>query len=187
MTFIAIGCFAFALLFIFDLNKLFYYNKSFTFCFPIGVALLCFSTIGIIFGSYPQWNVPLSSRFLFGTLSAISLLLVVYTLFFALPFRKTYCELKNTNTVIDTGMYALCRHPGVIWFFFFYLFLWLASGKTMMMLAGIVWTVMDIIHAYIQDRWIFPKTLNDYEQYKDKAPFLIPNLNSIRKCMATLI
>lgn len=186
MIFIATGCLAFFLLFFFDLNKLFYLNKNFNFCFAVGVALLCFSTIGIIFGSYPQSYVPLPSRLLFGMLSVGSLFLIIYTLFFALPFRKTYCESENANIVIDTGMYALCRHPGVIWFFFFYLFLWIASGKTVMMQAGIVWTVMDIIHVYVQDHWIFPRTLDDYQRYKERAPFLIPNLSSIRKCMATL-
>lgn len=115
-----------------------------------------------------------------------SFCLFFYTLFFALPFRKTYCGAEDIEKVIDTGMYALCRHPGVIWFFFLFLFLWMASGKAMMLQAAIIWTIMDIIHVYIQDRWIFPKTLTGYELYKEKAPFLIPNLSSIRKCMAAL-
>ena len=186
MIFILTGCFAFAFFFFFDLNNYFSLNKKLNFFFAIGVVLLCFSTVCILFSSHLQFNLPLSLRLLFGVLSAVSLLLIIYTLFFALPFRKTYCRSEDIDKVIDTGMYALCRHPGVIWFFFFYFFLWMASGKTIMLRAAVIWTIMDIIYVYVQDRWIFPKTLNGYELYKERAPFLIPNLSSIRKCISAL-
>lgn len=90
------------------------------------------------------------------------------------------------NSVVKKGVYALCRHPGVIWFFFFYLFLWLATGIKIMLWSGIIWTGMDILHIYIQDRWLFPKTLKGYELYKKEVPFLIPNLTSAKKCFNTL-
>ncbi|MGI6685579.1 MAG: hypothetical protein ACOX47_08970 [Bacillota bacterium] len=120
----------------------------------------------------------------FGILAAISLLLIPYALFFALPFRKTYIETENKNTVVDQGMYALCRHPGVMWFFFFYFFLWLTSGKMTVMWAGMIWTIMDIIHVYVQDRWLFPKTLIGYDSYQEKVPFLVPNLKSIKQLLS---
>lgn len=148
--------------------------------------LLVFSTMGILLGSFENFEVSISLQLFFGAMSISSLLLIIYSLFFALPFGKTYIEVEKGNTVVDTGMYALCRHPGVIWFFFFYLFLWLASGKMMIMWAGIIWTGMDIVHVYVQDRWLFPKNLNGYDSYKHKVPFLVPNLASIKKSISSL-
>ena len=111
---------------------------------------------------------------------------MLYALFIALPFQKTYMEIEKDNKVIDKGMYALCRHPGVLWFFFFYLFLWLASGKMIIMWAGIIWTIMDIIHVYVQERWLFPKNLRGYDQYQKRVPFLIPNARSIKQFILTI-
>ena len=187
MIYIAIGCLAFVFLYAFDLNKIIFLHKNINICFAIGIALLAVSTTGVLFSNNKSFEVPVPSQLFFGLLSIIAMLLTLYSLFFALPFGKTYIEVEKVRPVVDTGMYALCRHPGVIWFFFSYLFLWLASGKIVMMWAGILWTVMDIIHVYVQDRWLFPKTLNGYDQYKRKFPFLIPNLGSIKKSIITLM
>lgn len=183
MTYLLIGCLAFLFLFLFDINKTKLRNRNLNISFAIGIALLAGSTIGIIIEDYGTLQMPDISRLLAGLITIISFLLMVYSLFFALPFEKTYTDVKNTY-LIDTGMYALCRHPGVIWFFFFYLFLWITSGKMMMLWAGIIWTTLDVIHVYIQDRWFFPQTLVGYEIYKNNVPFLIPNRISIRKCLS---
>lgn len=183
MIFILTGCLAFAFFYIFDLNKTRFFNKSLNISFAAGTVLLAASTAGILLGNYQADEVVFPLKLLFGSLSAASLLMLLYTLFSALPFAVTYAEAGRENSVVDGGMYALCRHPGVIWFFFFYLFLWLASGRMMMMWAGLIWTIMDIILVYVEDRWFFPAAFNGYEQYKSKVPFLIPNPASIKKCI----
>lgn len=183
MIFIFTGCLAFIFFYIFDLNKIWFYKKSLNICFAAGIFLLAGSTAGILLGDYKSFEISGPLKFLFGTLSAVSLLMVFYSLFIALPFAETYTGAKNGNNVVDRGMYALCRHPGVIWFFFFYLFLWPASGKMIMLWAGLIWTIMDIIHVYIEDRWFFPASLSGYGRYKKAVPFLIPNPASIRRCI----
>ena len=181
MLFIVLGFIAFVFLYIFDLNKIVLFNNKINICFALGCLLLAVSTVGVLLGNSYNFEVSISLQIFFGVLSIISLLLMLYALFLALPFSKTYVVLEKENAVVDTGMYALCRHPGVIWFFFFYLFLWLASGKMLIMWAGVAWTAMDIMHVYVQDRWLFPKALNGYDQYKSEVPFLIPDLASIKK------
>ena len=181
MFFIGVGCLAFIILLIFDLNKIFFFHKIVNFCFATGLALLAMSTIGILMGNYASFEVSLPFRLLFCALAIISLLLLVYSLFFWLPFGGTYIDVNQGNTVVDTGMYALCRHPGAIWVGFFYLFLWLASGKMMMFGAGIVWTIMNTMLVYVEDRWIFPKTLVGYDNYKTVVPFLIPSFRTCKK------
>lgn len=184
MVFILTGCLAFIFLYIFDLNKVRFLKKGLNISFTAGLTLLAASTTGILLGDYGGFVVSTSLKVLFGVLSIGSLFMLLYTLFAALPFGLTYMEAELGNTVVDRGMYALCRHPGVIWFFFFYLFLWLASGKMLMLWAGVIWTIMDIIHVYIEDRWFFPASLRGYDDYKKAVPFLIPNPASIKKCMA---
>lgn len=185
MTFVLVGCLAFVFLFLFDLNKIRFRSKSLNLCFAVSVAMLAFSTIGILVGDYQSMAVYGPWKIIFCTLAAVSLILMFYSLFFAIPFNDSYVEAGGGNSVVDTGMYALCRHPGVVWFFFFYLFLWLASGKKMMLWAGFIWTLMDVFHVYLQDRWFFPATLEGYDVYKRTTPFLIPNLNSIRRSLTT--
>lgn len=186
MIYIITGCLAFVFFYIFDLNKIVFIHKNINLCFAVGGIVLVASTLGILLGDYQSFDVPGWLASIFGLMALIALLLMLYSLFFALPFSKTYVA-TEPGRLIDTGMWALCRHAGVLWFIFLYLFLWLASGKTMIMWAGIIWTFMDVIHVYVQDRWIFPKIFPDYDHYKTEVPFLIPNQKSIKKCMSSFI
>lgn len=186
MLFIGTGCCAFLFFYLFDLNKVKFLKQYLYIFFVAGIVLLAFATVEILLGNYQHFEVSMPLKLLFGSLSFASLLMLFYTLFVALPYGETYFKVSRQTTV-DRGMYALCRHPGVVWFLLFYLFLWLASGKTMMMWAGTVWTAMDIIHVYVEDRWFFPKIHIGYDQYKIEVPFLIPNLSSIKKYIATSI
>jgi protein-S-isoprenylcysteine O-methyltransferase Ste14 len=181
MLYIIIGCLAFLFLYIFDFNKITFIHKYLNICFLAGVLLLAYATLGILLSDLPIFELALGLRLIFGLLALLSLLLTFYSLFFALPFSTTYVAIESRNQVIDTGMYAVCRHPGVIWFLSFYIFLWLASGKSLIFWATIVWTGMDIVHVYVQDRWFFPKNLIGYTQYRRRVPFLIPSLASIKR------
>lgn len=185
MVFIAIGCAAFIFLYIFDLNKIFSVHRVLNLCFAIGITLLTFSTLGILLSDLESIKEITPAQIVYWVLAVVFLILLLYSLFFALPFVDTYVNGEEENIVIDTGVYAFCRHPGVIWFIFLFFFLWLASGLEMMFWAGLVWTAMDILHVYVQDRWLFPKCLVNYESYKRQTPFLIPNIGSIKKCIST--
>lgn len=184
MIFIVTGCLAFIFLYFFDLNRIYFFRNYLNIFFALGVSFLVISTTGILLGAYERFYVPVYLQLIWGVLSLIALVLMVYSLFFALPFKHTYIEVKKESAIVETGMYALCRHPGVIWFFFFYLFLWLASGIEIMMWAGIIWTFMDTVYVYVQDRWIFPKMIKGYGSYKRQVPFLIPNLGSVKRVIA---
>jgi protein-S-isoprenylcysteine O-methyltransferase Ste14 len=186
MVFIGLGCAAFGFLYLFDLSKVFHWPRFLHISFGIGCALLAYATCRLIFlpGGF---DAPLGAvRIFFLTLSVFSFLLMIYALFFALPFRRTYIGAEDVSKVVDTGMYALCRHPGVLWFFFSYLFLWLASKKALLFLACLLWTAMDVLHVFVQDRCFFQKTLIGYFDYQKTTPFLVPNASSIKRCLSTL-
>ncbi len=177
VIFISIGCLAFIFFLIFDLNKIAHYHRYLNLSFILGILLLLFCSAAILFNNNSQISTPW--RCLTGLLALLFLVLLFYTLFGAIPFKKTYIK-TNRNTVVRTGMYALCRHPGVLWFFFFYLFLGLTAGNRLMLIAALVWTCIDVLYVCIQDRWIFPLVLEDYHTYQNAVPFLIPDMTSFR-------
>ena len=110
---------------------------------------------------------------------------LAYSLFFALPFQETYRQQEQGRHVYDGGVYALCRHPGILCFFGLYLCLGLAALPGGLLAHGLVFSLLDLAYAGFQDRVTFPKTFCDYEAYRKKAPFLIPTGDSIRRARQT--
>jgi len=49
----------------------------------------------------------------------------------------------------------------------------------MILWANAVWTICDIIHVYLQDRFFFPRMFKDYDVYIRKVPFMIPTRKSL--------
>ncbi|MEG0780078.1 MAG: hypothetical protein RR426_05695 [Oscillospiraceae bacterium] len=111
--------------------------------------------------------------------------LLLYALFFAIPFSKTYLNTVDPakKTVCRSGLYALCRHPGVLCFAGFYLFLWLALGGKLLFWQFLVYNALNLAYILLQDHWSFPKAFADYADYQQQTPFLIPNRESLRLCM----
>ena len=122
----------------------------------------------------------------FLTAAILFLGLLIYTLFFALPFDETYVKENHERLAYTEGVYALCRHPGVLWFagFYFCLAGFLGSGQAMgafwgPLLCGTYCTV------FYQDRIVFPETFSNYGAYQQTTPFLIPDRNSTAACIKT--
>ena len=110
---------------------------------------------------------------------------LVYSLFFALPFQETYRQQEQGRHVYDGGVYALCRHPGILCFFGLYLCLGLAALPGGLLAHGLVFSLLDLAYAGFQDRMTFPRTLCDYQAYRQRAPFLIPTGASTRRARPT--
>ena len=179
------GILGFAACCIFDLNKVYWRSKHLNHLFILGSLLLVLSTL---------WTVSQCSFSLladtFGIAHVIYLLgmilsgiTLIYVLFFALPFESTY-EKTETLPVINSGIYALCRHPGFWPFLFFYLFMWLFLSNPLVGIAAIVYSICNLIYIFIQDHYIFPLYIQGYNEYKQTVPFLIPNQKSIKHFFA---
>jgi protein-S-isoprenylcysteine O-methyltransferase Ste14 len=183
MMWIGLGFLAFVLLSVFDFNKLKPLHPIFNISFALGCLLLAYATGGVLFASARTLSfVPIPALWV---LAILGLVEMFYALFFALPFNATYVEGTPRLKVVDTGLYALCRHPGVWGFFAFYLFASMASGNGDLLVAGLVWTVFDVLHVAMQDVWFFPQTLPGYDEYRKSTPFLLFGLKEIRKCIRT--
>ena len=176
------GCAGFLCYFLYDINSITWKNKLLQRFFLLGTLLVAFSSVGIIADGFDGMRKqPLCAVF-FGIFALFFFGLMVYTLFFALPFGETYVEENHRRKTYTKGMYALCRHPGVLWFALFYLALALMIGTARAAVDGALLTAWNVCYICLQDRVIFPQTFYDYEKYRKTTPFLFPNRKSAGRC-----
>ena len=179
---IVLGVFAFALFFANDYNDWKWARRELKACFPTGGLLLAAATIlGISQGTAPPHTwVTVFLAVLAGTF----LVLLAYTLFFALPTEASYSRPGEERPVVATGVYALCRHPGVLWFIALYLCLWGCTGLSLWETA--LYSGLNVLLVIFEDRCVFPGRLAGYAEYCSTTPFLLPNRQSLRACRQTL-
>lgn len=178
MIWIVLGCFAFVLLTLFDLNKRFKWHPILNSLFPISIGLLITSLVCVYlevnsFGSFQSYP-------LFYGLVVIGALEQIYTLFFALPAQTTYASL-DTVRLVNTGFYGCCRHPGVWGFILMAIGFTFGSGSMLIAITAVSWTLMDILHVLIQDVFIFPHSIPGYTLYQSQVPFLGIRLTGFKK------
>ncbi len=174
---------AFAFFFLGDANDVFFHRRFLRFSFPLGLLLLVIFT-GFSAVVRPSSPLPFIPRIICGVLASVFLLLTIYSLFFALPVKEAYAAQGKNRSVQTGGVYALCRHPGVLFFIPLYLLLWLSAGIPPLFAA--VCILLNILLALYEDIYVFPKVLEGYLDYRRKTPFLIPNLKSIRSCFSSI-
>jgi len=180
------GGLGFIFFILYDFNQISIKSRLLKTLFPLGCLCLIYSTLMIASSTGEVFLVPATAKYLFGFLSLLMLVMLVYTLFFALPFKRTYISLEGMDRVYDQGMYALCRHPGVLWLTGFYLAYAAYLGSSTMLKAGIIYSLLDLLYVWLQDRLIFPKQFVNYAEYQEGTPFLIPSFESLRRSAAAL-
>lgn len=186
MLYVLLGCLSFAPLYLFDRLKAIGAGRTAAPLFPVGCLGIFASTVGAFFSGQPRFVLPMGAALACGTLAMLFAMMLLWALFFSLPFSRTYVKGLGC-AVVDTGLYALCRHPGVLFFGGLYLCVWLISGRDVMLLCALCMTACDILHVWVQDRRYFPKTIAGYDDYRQRVPFLIPNAASVRRCIQTLL
>lgn len=154
--------------------------------FAAGSILVVLSLGAELYFSWGHYDRDTGTTLAFGLGAVVFLGLLIYTLFFALPFEETYCEESKLRAAYTEGIYGLCRHPGVLWFAGAYLCMWGMTGgwrEGSYFLCMIFWNYLYII---FQDLWTFPRTFFNYEEYQISTPFLIPNRKSIQVCLHSI-
>lgn len=116
--------------------------------------------------------------------AGVMLAVLVYTVFVAVRSDKPWQD--GLRPLADTGVYALCRHPGVLWLAGMYFFVWCACGGAAWLAAFLLFSGADALYVLWQDRVIFPASIQNYKEYQNNTPFLIPNTASIRHCLQTI-
>ncbi len=186
MIYIILGVIAYLFFFLYDINSVLIRSKLLKPCFFAGILLQAASTVGIVISSAEQIRPNLIRTSICGVLAVLFFFLLIYTLFFALPFEATYMEDEAPRQVYRNGFYALCRHPGVLMFIAMYLFMGLALHLWLFYVASAVFCSLNLLYVLFQDRWTFMRIFPDYGQYKQETPFLLPDRSSITKCIQTI-
>lgn len=186
MLFVAGTCLAFLIYIVYDVNSVLLKNQFLHSFFALGTLLLTVSTIGCFIN---QWELCLMRRqpvFILGLIpGGAGFILMIRSLFFSLPFDETYRNPREKPPVCDSGMYALCRHPGVLWLCLMYFGLALSWGTFPCVLLSVAASLLDILYVVFQDCWTFPRTFSNYGEYRKSTPFLIPTRESIQKAWRT--
>lgn len=184
MYVIGLGCLGFICYFLYDYNSVKKIAGWMRALFMAGTLFLA-AAMCILFWKNKAVLFQTSSDGIWMAGSVFFLCLLVYTLFFALPFEATYVEECKYREAYTEGVYALCRHPGVLWFGGFYLCaaaLWKSPEGT---LFSVTVVILDILYVLFQDLYSFPRTFSNYGKYKESTPFLIPSRKSLLHCRNT--
>lgn len=171
-----IGFLAFVL---FDLNKILWHRRILNLLFPLGALLLLLSTLWCIPLPFAERFAPDARRIAGLAGLAVAGFGLIYVLFFALPFSETYTE-SGGLPLVNHGVYGVCRHPGFWLFAAFYFFLWLFFTGRRMFLAFLLYPFCNYLYIYVQDRYIFPRYIRGYDDYRQTVPFVIPTRESLR-------
>lgn len=183
--FLALGAAAFGLMALSDALTVLYKRPWGGRLFAAGGALLALSTAGLL----ALRGLPRLRALGWWALAALALALLGYTLLAALHAGGSGALPPRPGALrplVDTGVYALCRHPGVLWLGGFYLFAWCAAGGRALLAAFVLFTGLDVLYVWWQDRVVFPRSIRGYCEYRQTTPFLWPTPASLRRCLHRL-
>ncbi len=168
-----VGCIGFLLCFLYDWNRVFWKKKWMSGFFWTGCLCQVFAGVSFL---YEAWVLKRTGWAIWIGLALICLAGLVYTLFFALPFDSTYRQEADQHKVCRTGIYGICRHPGIWWFFGLFFCLGGACGNKTTIVYGLILSMINLLYAWYQDKWIFPEEFSDYRDYQKEVPFLLPRM-----------
>jgi len=180
MLFILSGAVGFLLMLGSDLLGIKKYNVAQSLLAFFGTLIIVCSSILILIEG-KTYQMDLGLRILFGAIGLIFLFFLVYSVFIEVKKNR-----RRNNQLVTSGTYALSRHPGVLWLFFYYVFGSLFFANVDILIAGIVWSLINVIYVVIQEKVIFTRIFSNYENYKEETPMLLPTMSSIKKCLVTL-
>jgi len=185
LVYIATGAFSFLMIALFDIVSLKRIPRIKLGIWVLGIGLFIYSIVMVSLAankiSMPPWTTWIG----YGLL-AISVVSLGYCLFINLPFRKTYITTGAGDKLITTGLYALVRHPGVHILTLVLLSLFLISKSVLLLIAAPIWVLLNILLVVIQDKFIFGKMFDEYDDYRQKTPMLMPNRRSAMACLHSL-
>ncbi len=185
MLYVAVGCLGFLLIHLLDIVSLKRLPGAKPFIWILGSGLLVYALVMTCLQPH-KLPLPIWSTWLGWALLTISLLLLIYSLFINLPFRKTYIAIGVGDKLITTGLYALVRHPGVHWFILLMLSLILVSKSSLLLIAAPIFILLDIVLVIMQDKFFFGRMFDGYDSYRQETPMLMPNRQSINAFINSL-
>jgi hypothetical protein len=173
IIFLILGCFSFVAMMWIDIFA--HEKRYYAFLFYLAIGMQVVAIIGqLIFINRLYVNTYyLSIRIIFIILVLFFLSLEIYSVFFAVK--------AGGDSVRDTGVYALCRHPGMLWYAGLCFCLTIAFNLPLYIAC--IYTALNFIYIYIQDSVVFPRDISGYNEYKRRTPFF-PTHKSLISCLS---
>ena len=109
-----LGTAGFVLYFVYDINSVLSKNVCLQKFFAWGSILVVASVVAEFCSAWGQGHRSVEAVIGFGIGALFFLGLLIYTLFFALPFEETYCEENKLRAAYTEGVYGLCPSSGCI-------------------------------------------------------------------------
>ena len=185
MIYVAVGCLGFLLIHFLDIVSLKRLPIVKPFAWILGSGLLVYA-LAMGWLRSDKLALPLWPTWLGWLLLTLSLLLLVYSLFLNLPFRKTYIATGVGDKLITTGLYALVRHPGVHCFILLLLSLILVSKSSLLLIIAPIFILLDVLLTVVQDKFFFGRMFDGYDSYRQETPMLVPNRRSLNAFITSL-
>lgn len=132
----------------------------------------------------PQFVLPFPAWLAGLVLLPLAGLLFIYSEFVEIPLA-IYWQANSTPRLLNTGTYALCRHPGALWFGLLLASLILVSRSIKLLVAAPIWLAIEILWVWGQDRYLFPRLITGYRDYQRETPMLWPSRRSVKACVST--
>ena len=150
--------------------------------FAAGVLLLA---AGMILSAMTgnRFHVSPLLRALLITLAALGAWGEYSSLFGALPVKETYIGTYPAQKLVDSGLYAMCRHPGAIFFPLMSVCLALGLGSVSLLNSSLLASSLNLLYVLFQDQVVFPATIPGYGSYRQRVPFLLPTAQSIARAL----
>lgn len=157
-------------------------KRLFALSLPVlGLALMMAMVSG------PCYAVSLPARFVFFALTALGAWGEYASLFGALPVKDTYLSPQADQKLVDSGVYALCRHPGALFFPLMFVSLALGLGSRGLLFSSLIASTLNLLYVVFQDQRVFPVTIPGYDGYRQRVPFLLPTAQSIARAFGKTI
>ena len=153
-----LGMLGFLLFFLYDVNSFTWRSRLLHKSFALGVTLLAAATVLDLAAALRMGAFSGLKDLILLVAGALCLAALVYCLFFALPFAETYQDTDGPPAACDRGVYALCRHPGVLCMLGMYTFWGLGALPATMLRIGLIFSGFHTVIFCFLDRMPFPRT-----------------------------
>ena len=173
------GIIGYVCIVLFDLNGVNHNNDRMETLYAVGGGFIGLALLDQISGNACPF--PMAVRIVFGVLAAVFFVLLVYSSLIA-GKRSNWKPADRGDKwwqkeLAYTGIYALCRHPSVWLNIFMLVCLAFSTGLSWYVVT--IYSLLGFLLAVYEDINVFPEVIKDYNLYKTKTPFLIPNRISV--------
>ena len=106
----------------------------------------------------------------------VMILLSGYMFFYSTVLEIPHADISSGNEtgLIETGSYAITRHPGFFWYFILMLSVILLYRDQNVAVVAAALLLMELIVVSIEDWLLFPVIISGYTEYRHRVPMLFP-------------